>query len=311
MAILLLLQTRGKVTAAEVADELEISERTARRDLDALGMAGIPVYSSQGRGGGWQLIGGATTDLTGLTSAEARALFLVAGPSSEATPEVKAALRKLVGALPETFRSEAEAASAAVVVDPTGWWAGSTAPRPTPTHLDALQEAVIEGRQVVLGYVAGNGDATTRTVHPLGLAAKGAVWYLVAGTERGQRTFRVDRVASVELTADPVVRPEGFDLAAAWREVTASFSQRTAALTVRATASPSILGILRYVLGPRVRIGPAGDDGRVEVEVSGDEAHMLAAQLAGFGSDVVVLEPPEVRAELAAITRQLVAEYLV
>src|SRR5215467_5041694 len=94
VAVLLLLQARGRVTAAEVAAELEISERTARRDLEALGMAGVPVYSRQGRGGGWQLIGGARTDLTGLTAAEARALFLVAGPSASATPDVRAALRK-------------------------------------------------------------------------------------------------------------------------------------------------------------------------------------------------------------------------
>ena len=105
VAILLLLQARGQVTAAEVAEELEVSERTARRDLEALGMAGLPIYSLQGRNGGWRLAGGGRTDLSGLTAAEARALFLVAGPSSAATPEVKAALRKLVRALPEPFRA--------------------------------------------------------------------------------------------------------------------------------------------------------------------------------------------------------------
>src|SRR5438067_6222820 len=104
VALLMLLQSRGHVTAGEVAQELEVSERTARRDLEALGLAGLPIYSRQGRGGGWQLAGGGRTDLSGLTAAEARALFLVAGPSSSATPEVKAALRKLVRALPETFR---------------------------------------------------------------------------------------------------------------------------------------------------------------------------------------------------------------
>ena len=91
MSILLLLQQREQVTAAEVARELEVSERTARRDLDALTMAGVPVYSVRGRGGGWRLVGGARTDLSGLTASEARALFLVAGPASGATPAVKAA----------------------------------------------------------------------------------------------------------------------------------------------------------------------------------------------------------------------------
>ena len=160
VAVLLLLQARGRVTAAEVAAELEVSERTARRDLEALGMAGIPVYSQQGRNGGWHLLGGARTDLSGLTAGEARALFLVAGPASTATPQVKAALRKLVRALPEPFRDDAEAASTAVVVDPAAW-GGQVRERPAPAHLDALQRAVIEGEQVVLGYVARDESATT------------------------------------------------------------------------------------------------------------------------------------------------------
>src|SRR5438874_12636417 len=109
------------MTAAEVAEELEVSERTARRDLEALAMAGIPIYAQQGRNGGWRLLGGGRTDLSGLTSAEARALFLVAGPASSATPEVRAALRKLVRALPEPFRPAAEAATTSVIVDPAGW----------------------------------------------------------------------------------------------------------------------------------------------------------------------------------------------
>src|SRR5580658_3528846 len=117
VALLLLLQRRGQMTAAEAAAELEVSERTARRDLEALGMAGLPVYSLRGRNGGWALAGGGRTDLSGLTAAEVRTLFLLTGPSSSATPEVRAALRKLVRALPESFRATAEAASRAVVMD--------------------------------------------------------------------------------------------------------------------------------------------------------------------------------------------------
>jgi predicted DNA-binding transcriptional regulator YafY len=201
VAVLMLLQTRGRVTAGEVAAELEISERTARRDLDALAMAGLPVYSQPGRNGGWELLGGARTDLSGLTAAEARALFLVAGPSP-ASPELKAALRKLVRALPEPFRAEAQAASAAVVVDPNDW--GRAKPiRPPPPHLDALQRAVIEGEQVEIGYLARDRASSTRVVHPLGLAAKGTVWYLIAGTDAGLRTFRVDRVTSSRGTGAP------------------------------------------------------------------------------------------------------------
>jgi len=137
VAALLVLQARGRITAEELSIELEVSERTARRDLEGLAMAGVPVYSQPGRGGGWTLVGGSRTDLSGLTAAEARTLFLVAGPSA-ATPEVKTALRKLVQALPSTFRSDAEAAAGAVVLDPTSWDFGQPAP---PPHLEARLRA--------------------------------------------------------------------------------------------------------------------------------------------------------------------------
>ena len=126
-----MLQRNGQVTARELAAELEVSEKTARRDLEALSAAGFPVYSQAGRGGGWRLLGEARTDLTGLTADETRALFVVAGASASATPDVRAALRKLVRALPETFRDEAEAAANAVVVDPAAW--GATRPMARPT----------------------------------------------------------------------------------------------------------------------------------------------------------------------------------
>jgi predicted DNA-binding transcriptional regulator YafY len=308
VAVLMLLQTRGQVTAAEIAEELEVSERTARRDLDALGMAGVPVYSRQGRNGGWQLVGGARTDLSGLNAAEARALFLVAGPSSSATPELKAALRKLVRALPETFRSEAEAASTAVIIDNSPWGRREN-PRPTPPYLDDLQNAVIEGEQVTLGYLGREGAPSTRVVHPLGLATKGPRWYLVADTDAGLRTFRVDRVRSVERTGDPVVRPEGFDLEESWRLVSDQVDQLWAAVRARGTAVPESISMLRGILGSRLRIGPTGPDGRVEVEIAGAFLRALAGELAGYGALLELHEPPELREQLAQIGAELIATY--
>lgn len=308
VAILLMLQSRGQVTAAEVAAELEISERTARRDLEALGMAGVPIYSRQGRNGGWQLLGGARTDLSGLTAAEARALFLVAGPSSSATPEVKAALRKLVRALPEPFRSDAEAASAAVVVDPVAWGRPPSRLAP-PTHLDALQNTVIDGMQVSLGYVARDRKASERVVHPLGLATKGQSWYLLADTEAGLRTFRVDRVTSVERLDEPAIRPEGFDLAEAWRQVAEKVDQMWVACEVRGTAKVERAGLLRMVFGSRVSIGETPVDGRVDICVMGPHLMGLVGELAGFGGDVELTDPPEARHHLARIGAELVATY--
>jgi len=307
VAILLLLQTRGRVTAAEVAAELEVSERTARRDLEALGMAGLPIYSQQGRGGGWELMGGARTDLSGLTSAEARALFLVAGPASSATPEVRAALRKLLRALPEPFRADATAASAAVVVDPTGW--GQAGERSPPEHLEALQQAVIDGVQVRLGYVARDQAETLRVVHPLGLASKARQWYLVASTDAGMRTFRVDRVRTVEPTGEAVVRPEGFDLAEAWRLATSSVERERFGVWARCLANPAVVNPLRWTFGPRLHLGPAEPDGRVSFEAGGAHVAALAGQLAGFGGAVEVLDPPEVVAALARIGAELVDRY--
>lgn len=309
VAVLLLLQSRQQVTAAEIAAELEVSQRTARRDLDALAMAGVPVYSQQGRGGGWRLAGGGRTDLSGLTAPEATALFLLAGPSAAAKPEVKAALRKLVRALPEPLRRPAEAASTRVVVD-AGGWGQQVEARPEPPLLDAVQRAVIEGVQVTLEYVARDGAASTRVVHPLGLAAKGRAWYLVAGTSAGLRTFRVDRMSAVQLTAEPVEPPPGFQLAEAWRLIADEVEQRRAPVRAVALATPDAVGWCRALLGTRLRIGRGTADGRVEVELHGYSPRSLVAEIAGFGPQLEVVHPPEVRHALAAVGCQLVELYL-
>ena len=283
-------------------------EPSVRRDLEALGMAGIPIYSQQGRNGGWRLAGGGRTDLSGLTASEARALFLVAGPSPMATPQVKAALRKLVRALPEPLRSGAEAASTAVVVDPSGW-DGHARAHPAPPLLDAVQRAVVEGEQVTLGYVARNQEPSTRVVHPLGLAAKGTTWYLVADTEAGLRTFRVDRMTSVEPTGEAVVRPQGFDLPEAWRLITDEVEQRRTPVHAQALATPDTVPICRWVLGNRVQIGPTGPDGRVEVQLRGQSVRSLAGEIAGLGGGLEVLEPAELRDLLAQIAGELAGLY--
>ncbi|MEV0674630.1 WYL domain-containing protein [Mycobacterium sp. NPDC050441] len=308
VAILLLLQRREQVTASEIALELEVSERTARRDLEALSVAGVPVYSMPGRGGGWRLLGRARTDLSGLTASEARALFLVAGPASTATPAVKAALRKLVRALPEPFREQAEAAATSVVVDPRGWGSSQLEPRP-PRFLDELQEAVVRGVQARLGYVDRNGSETQRTVHPLGIVAKGPTWYLISNTEAGRRTFRIDRVSSVELTDDPVQRPLGFDLAESWREIADEVDRRRTPVEAQAMCDPDGLGLLRMMLGSRLEVGGSTPDGRIEIVVRGHNEYVLAGELAWLTELLEVTGPQGVRDHLAAIGTALVARY--
>lgn len=308
MAILLLLQQRELVTAAEVARELEISESTARRDLDALAMAGVPVYSAQGRGGGWRLVGGARTDLTGLTAREARALFLVAGPASSANPAAKAALRKLVQALPEPFRVLAQAAASSMLVDPHRWGV-SRVEYTTPPFLDDLQDAVIRGVQTRLGYVDGDGSGTERIVHPLGVVAKGPTWYLIANTDAGRRTFRIDRVSSVEPTGDPVHRPEGFDLAESWREIADEVDRRRTPLEIQALCTSEGIGKLRMTLGDRLEVGGSTIDGRIEVVIRGYNEYALAGELAGLVEWLEVTDPPGVRDHLVLIGNALIERY--
>ncbi|HEX4820683.1 MAG TPA: YafY family protein [Acidimicrobiales bacterium] len=307
VATLLFLQSRGRVTASEVAAELEVSVKTARRDLEALSIAGIPVYSQPGRNGGWALVGGARTDLSGLTAAEARTLFLVAGPSSAVTPEAKAALRKLVQALPETFRAEAEKAASAIVLDPAGW--GGRAPS-TPPHLEALQHAVIQGVQVRLGYTDAKGSVSERVVHPLGLVSKGTTWYLVADTDTGRRTFRVWRVQSVELLDAVAARPHDFDLQRAWEEIVATLDDRRGLRHVAAVADPEMLRWLRVRFGTRLSVGAPNDDGRVNVDIGFPETHDdPARELCAFADAVEVTAPDDVRRRLADIGARLVSRY--
>lgn len=307
MATLLLLQARGRVTAAEVAAELEVSVATARRDLEALSSAGIPVYPQPGRGGGWSLVGGARTDLSGLTATEAQALFLLVGPAAAVAPEAKAALRKLVRALPDPFRADAEAAATAVVIDPARW-GGRVAVR--DEVVDLLQSAVVRRTKVRFTYAGRDRAPTPRVVEPWGLVDKDEVWYLVAGTERGQRTFRVDRMTDPEPTDEPFERPPGFDLAAAWKQVVDEMEQRRSLLSATVLVAERFTHVLRMQYGRHCEVLAVLDDGRARVRVAAPTPLMIAQPLAGWGALAEVEESaPEVRAELARLGAELVARY--
>jgi predicted DNA-binding transcriptional regulator YafY len=308
VAILLLLQRKGTVTASEAAAELEISERTARRDFESLGMAGLPVYSVRGRGGGWRLAGGGRTDLSGLSAKEVRALFLVAGPQSGAAPELRAALRKLVRALPEPFQLQAEAAAKTTIVEPTGW-GRERAAMPTPLFLDVVQEAVVRGRVLQMGYVARDNAVSERIVHPLGIAAKGALWYLVADTNAGLRTFRIDRVTSAVITEECVVQPDGFDLEAAWQLISNDIRERRMPFRARALVRGDRLSLVRQVLGDGLRIGTPATDGWVNVELRAEAVEALVARIAGFGNWMEVVDSPDLISHLQRVAGELLAMY--
>jgi predicted DNA-binding transcriptional regulator YafY len=295
------------VTAAELAGELEVSVATARRDLEALSAAGIPVYPQPGRGGGWSLVGGARTDLSGLSAAEAQALFLLVGPAAAVSGEAKAALRKLVRALPQTFRADAEAAASATLIDPARW---GERDRRHPELVGLLQAAVVRQRKVRLTYLGRARERTERLIDPWGLVDKDDIWYLLAGTERGQRTFRVDRILAAEPTAQPAERPpDGFTLASAWQEVADAVEEQRSRTWATVLIEATFVRVLNDHFGRHFRLDGNLADGRARVRLAAPTPLDIARNLAGWGTMVEVVEPLSVQVELARIGAELTARY--
>lgn len=322
IAIVLTLQARGRCTARELAEQLETSQRTIRRDLEALGGAGVPVYSERGRNGGWRLLGGHRIDLTGLTAGEAQALFTVTGPGSAGAlgPGVAeglaAARRKVLVALPAPLRAQVEAAAAAVLVDSSPWGRSASSPAEEPEgddpHLGALREAVLSGVQVVLSYEPPGRPTEDRRVHPHGLVCKRGVWYLVATSVAGLRSYRLSRVRAVLVTDAPAEQPPGFDLAASWAEVGKRMSARVPAqLAVQVAVEPGWLARLHAMVGTWWPVEETGvtADGRVTLSIRFAGSTVAAAELARLSDHAEVLAPDEVRAELAAMARRLLHRY--
>lgn len=303
---LLLLQARERLTAPDLAAELGVSVATARRDLDALALAGVPVYAQPGRNGGWSLVGGARTDLTGLTSDEANALFLLLGPASRANGATQAALRKLLQALPATFRDEATRAAQAILVD-RAMWDHDHRPGNESSFLKDVQTAIVRKRQLRISYENRAGERSDRIVHPLGTIEKDGIWYLIAATELGERTFRLDRVRSAEVTAKPADQPAGFDLEAAWGRVVTEVERQRGTTTARIRVDARFVSVLRDRFGAQMVEATPAQEGSVELLVSAPAPYILASQLAGWGKEIVVIEPESVRTELARIGQELIA----
>lgn len=313
LATLLFLQSRGTVTCNEVAERFEVSERTARRDLDALAMAGVPLFSRQGRGGGWELVGGARTDLTGLRSGEALELLTMAAASGRKSPDFSSAVDKLVQALPGPIRDETAMVMASVVADGTAWVTPVEATAEDATQaedwLEPLQRAVVTQRTAVILYDKLRAGVAERRVDPLGLAVKQGHWYLLAETENGRRTFRVDRIFGVTVTNDGFDRPVDFDLSAAWNDVAARFLNLTQQTAVEAIVDDTMLAALRGS-GLDVMVHEAAGDQRSRVTLSAWNSHMLAAKIAPEIAHIDLIDPPaELVERLAEIGRALLTRF--
>lgn len=313
IAALLILQSRTRVTAAELADELEVSVPTARRDLEALAAAGVPLYSQPGRGGGWALVGGARTDLSGLTAGESRALFAVLAPGSDADSEVRQAIRKLVRAVPAPFRDEAENALGSLATEP-GWGASD---RSAPDCRAAVQDAVLRQRRLRVTY---RDDSSPRLLDPLGLVDKGGLRYLLAtranpagassreSAESPVRAYRVDRMRAAEVLSDRAERADDFDLEEEWAQVREFVERRRGAVSATVRVDPRRLDALREHFGGQCVDLPSEPQAPL-VRITAHTEQALAEQLAGWVGEAEVLDPASVRAQLAQLGERLIDRY--
>lgn len=311
--LLLFLQTRGRTTAAVLARELEVSERTIHRDVDALSAAGVPIYAERGPHGGIQLIDGYRTRLTGLTGDEAEALFLsgLPGPAAELGlgTVVAAARLKVLAALPSELRVRASRLVERFHLDAAGWFhAGEEVP-----HLALLAEAVWESRRLEIMYRRGDTEVA-RTLDPLGLVLKAGIWYLVATSDGQVRTYRVSRIRSATVGTEPGTRPPEFDLAAYWAESITAYERDAPRVAVTIRIDPAVIGVLADALGSQAvrsaeTIPSADPDGWVHLRVTADWPEEVPGRLISLGSRAEILDPPEIRDRAITLARRMLERH--
>jgi len=312
LSLLLLLQTRGGMTAAQLAEELEVSVRTVHRDVEALGAAGIPVYAERGPHGGIRLIDGYRTRLTGMTTEEADALFLSGLPGAAAElglgTVVASSRLKVLAALPVELRGRASRLLERFHLDAAGWFR----PGDTVPWLATIAESEWEGLRIELEYDRGD-RSVRRVVDPLGIVLKAGNWYLVAAHDGQLRTYRVSRVIDVVPTEERSVRPERFDLSAYWTESTAAYERDAPRIEVTLRARRGASRWLEDVIDTPVLASGTeivdSDPAWRTLRLTLDWPREVAGRLLALGGAVEVLEPPELRAEIAALAAEAAAVY--
>lgn len=310
----MLLQGRGKLTAQQIADELEISLRTVYRDLEALGEAGVPLFADRGPAGGYSLVEGYRTRLTGLTANEAEAVFLAGLPGPAAELGLGASLAtaelKLRAALPAGLRERAARIADRFHLDHSEWFREAEQPR----HLQALAEAVWEQRRLRVHYARWRGQVE-RVLEPLGIVLKGSSWYLVAAVAGQPRTYRAARMLDVALLEEHFERPAGFDLAAFWAEWSRDFEMRLARETAEIRLSPLGLKIIEHIFNAATQRAVQASrsvpdaDGWVHATIPMESVPYAASELLRLGAEVEVLGPPGLRERMREIVRVLGQRY--
>jgi predicted DNA-binding transcriptional regulator YafY len=306
LAVLMLLQRRTRTTARDLAERLEVSVRTIYRDIEALQNAGVPIYAEPGRNGGVRLVEGYRTDLSGLSLGEAElvpllglgeALAAMGLPTSVAQTEAK-----VMSALPDAQRERAEHMRRRIHVDLTTWWHGAE----VVPLLETLTEAAFSGRRLRVRYRrGGDGRIVSRTLDPLGLVLKSGVWYLVAATGGGEpRTYRASRVVQAVITDHPIDGHEGFDLASFWSSRRRDFERTGTAYRAVVRARPDAARALSNDYEPETELA----DWTTLHLTFGARDHALR-RLLGFGPDVEVLEPADLRETIALALREAATLY--
>jgi len=308
MSVLLLLQARGQVTERELAEQLEVSQRTIHRDLESLSAARIPISAMRGAQGGWQLEKGWRTRVPGLDESELQAL-LMAQPRGLGNPRLAAAaqsaLNKLMAAMPEPLKMQAEHLRQRLHVDPTGWRATGE----DLSMLSAVQDAVARDRKLTFDYTRADGEQSSRTVDPLGLVSKGLNWYLVARAANGMRTFRVSRMKRVTVLAVGFERPARFDLVAHWQSSTAELDRKRASYgAILSLTAEAARRIQAWCVTRPAAAGAAGrkvEAGRTMLQVDFDNEAQAKFIVLGLGAAVRVLEPESLRGRVEEEAREV------
>jgi predicted DNA-binding transcriptional regulator YafY len=311
LSIMMLLQARGRMTAQELAGELEVSVRTIYRDLDALSMAGVPVYAERGPGGGCALLDSYRTTLTGLTQDEMRALFMLSTPAPLAElgvdQELKAALLKLSASLPSTRRHVEERVRQRIHLDSMGWF---EAREPIP-HLRTIQQALWQDRCLRVAYQLRFEARAEWDVAPYGLVAKANVWHLVCGRQGSIRVYRVSRVVDARVLEETCVRPQDWCVAA---------EENRPSYPVTLRVSPELVRWLPYTFGKTIGaviggsqdsadVGPPDAQGWITVTLPFESLESARDRLLSLGRAVEVLAPIALRRSVLDHAEQIVNLY--
>ena len=306
LTIMLKLQANGKMTTTQLADELEVSRRTILRDIDALSVAGIPIYTDSGHGGGVALDENYRVKLTGLQEAEARSLFL--GGNAAILDDIglgqaaENSMLKLFANLPSLHRNAVEQMQQRIHIDSVGWWHSE---QPL-THLDDLQTAVYNNHLLQFGYHYRDGRYSERTVQPYGLVAKASVWYLIAKRDDDFRTYRISRMANIRILDESFMREDDFNLADFWQARVETFFDTMSLYTFTLRIKESRRSFITvYRLGDHAILSE--DEGWFTAQFQVETLELAMMFVFGLGRDVIVLEPQELNDKVLAQARRLIA----